>query len=447
MTSTQFRMIKSLRLTIKTITGERGGLSQIDRDHHLNGSFKQLCNKRGFTEILFPGTSKEVLDDLPKNLKEVLEWEDLELDLNKISKNAADVLESIKNKGRSQGDIMDETTESVLLPQIGQEALAKGIIEGVRRLSRRVSQMSARINQVIASPSSQQASMDQIDDEVLQSLLGGTRVGIQREYLGEEWSNLIRNDILRYIRNEKMTVVNKDGGVAPSGDASKARQQEATQMCWIESSSALVEQYPAVTQLIKHVHALPYELNLKWGTTGPVQLLEPAKGCTMLLYYPRGSSQMPRVDSRDDGSDLDSGIRITSTYILTAEPISSTATGAKASSSNTSNSGSGSSNSSGFAEDVGTGAGTGTGSDTTAISNGREMEIDGHEVHDDVTSAVASVGGLNFYDPASGARLQNVPIVDDTLVLHQATKVRNEKTPATCGYFVLIFFMQGKQEE
>jgi hypothetical protein len=120
------RMIKSVRATIKTITTERGGLMQISQNHHLNGTFKQLCNKSMFAEVLFPGTSADVLAGLPKDLKEILEWSDLELDLTKIAKNAAEVLESIKKKGKTQGDVMDETTENVLLPQIGQEALAKG---------------------------------------------------------------------------------------------------------------------------------------------------------------------------------------------------------------------------------------------------------------------------------------------------------------------------------
>lgn len=122
----QLRMLKSVRATIKTITSERGGLQQIAQNHHLNGTFKQLCNKAMFAEILFPGTTAEVLEGLPKNLKEVLEWEDLQLDQMKIARNAAEVLENIKKKGGAVGDIMDETTENVLLPQIGQEALSKG---------------------------------------------------------------------------------------------------------------------------------------------------------------------------------------------------------------------------------------------------------------------------------------------------------------------------------
>lgn len=259
------RMLKSVRSTIKTITAERSGLMQISQSHHLNGTFKQLCYKGSFAEILFPGTSSDVLNGLPKNLKEVLEWSELEIDLNKIAKNAAEVLENIKNKGRLQGDVMDEATETVLLPQIGQEALSKGIIEAVRKLSRRVSQMSARISQAIASPTAPQAALDQLDDAVLEELFSETRVGVQREFLGEEWTKLIRNDIIRYMRNEKMSVLNKDGGVTADGLSSSSAVVPAhlTRMCWIEPSGALTENYAALAELISQLHALPFELNCK----------------------------------------------------------------------------------------------------------------------------------------------------------------------------------------
>jgi hypothetical protein len=370
----QLKMMKSLRATIKTITKERGGLAEVSREHHLNGSFKQLCHKNLFTELLFPGTTTEVLEGLPKDLREVLQWEDLELDLEKISKNATDVLESIKNKGRSSGDVMDETTETVLLPQIGQEAMAKGIIEAVRRLSRRVSQMSAKISQAFASPTGSQAELDQLDDEVLGALVGRCRVGVQDEYLGEHWARLIRQDIHRYIANEKLTVLNRDGGVSVAGSGSGLGSSGAgagaggagvgaassssshARMCWIEPSAALADQYAAIAELIEKMHALPFELNRKWDGVSTLKLLEPAKGCTMLLYYPAGSSQMPRMDSRDDGSDLDSGIRITCTYTLAA----------------------------------------GDGID------GMDMDTE-----DEAT------GCLNFYDPVTNQPVKTVPIVDD----------------------------------
>ena len=259
------RMLKSVRATIKTITTERGGMSQIAQNHHLNGTFKQLCSST-LTEVLFPGTSAEVLEGLPKNLKEVLEWNELNLDLAKISKNGAEVLESIKNKGRAQGDVMDANTETVLLPQIGQEALAKGIIEAVRKLSRKVSQMSAKISQSFASPTAEQATLDQLDDIVLEGLLGEHRVGVQLDFLGEEWSKLIRADILRYMRNEKLSVLNKDGGVMVDGKATSSTSTpiaNLTRMCWIEPSAGLSQNYAALAEVIKQLHALPFELNRK----------------------------------------------------------------------------------------------------------------------------------------------------------------------------------------
>lgn len=259
------RMLKSVRATIKTITTERGGLTQISQNHHLNGTFKQLCNKNVFSEMLFPGTSAEVLDGLPKDLKEILAWEELQLDLIKIAKNASDVLESIKNKGKMQGDIMDETTETVLLPQIGQEALSKGIIEAVRKLSRRVSQMSARISQAVASSTAPQALLDQLDDEVVGNLFGEQQVGVQREFLGDDWTKLIRNDIVRYMRNEKLSVLNRDGTVMVDGRGASSSVVAAnlTRMCWIEPSATLTESYAALSELIGQIHALPFELNCK----------------------------------------------------------------------------------------------------------------------------------------------------------------------------------------
>ena len=55
---------------------------------------------------------------------------------------------------------------------------------------------------------------------------------------------------------------------------------------------------------------------MKGAEATTLRLLEPSKGCTMLLHYPAGSSQMTRVDSFDDGSDFDSGIRYVDTGLL-----------------------------------------------------------------------------------------------------------------------------------
>lgn len=249
----------------------------------------------------------------------------------------------------------------------------------MRKLSRRASQMSAKINQNIASPTDPQATLDQLDDACLGELFSEVKVGVQREFLGEDWTRLLRSDIVRYLRHEKMSVLNKDGGVMVEGGGRASASGSATvvpanlaRMCWVEPSATLTEQYAGLAEVILQLHALPFELNcklknfccapkrgpqtevnlhvnmfhftytvhmplvstyllriyvksllifpsmflpmidcvtVKAGAATPLRLLEPAKGCTMLLHYPQGASQMARIDSRDDGSDLDSGIR------------------------------------------------------------------------------------------------------------------------------------------
>ena len=271
MNSTQFKMMKSLRQTIKTIVSEKSGVDHVRRDHHLEGTFKLICDSKTMPDIFFPGTSVEVLKGLPKDLRDVLQWKDISLDIQKIAKNAAEVLDNIKIKGAQRGDFMDEATEAVLLPQIAQEALAKGLIEAVRALSRRVSSINAKVSFHFADSEAEEAKMDQLDEDTVNIFLRQA-IAVQNEYLGEEWSDVIRNDIKRYIRDEKLSAVGADGGptvrkVDSSSESTKFYSEKGgadsvcSKMCWLEMSSTLTEKYPAISEAVKMLHSLPFELN------------------------------------------------------------------------------------------------------------------------------------------------------------------------------------------
>lgn len=289
MDSKEYQILKSLKCTVGIITSERGGLSIIAREHCLNGTFKQLCNNKLFAELCFPGTSKVVLDELPKNLKEILEWKELKLDMTKIAKNAVQVLENIQIKGRRQGDIMDEATEKALIPQIAQEALAQGIIECVRSLSRKVSQISAKMTLNVASITSEKAQLDQLEEEVVHNLIidFDKMYGVQCDYMGHEWAQLIRKDIIRFMEIEKMTLMSNNGTVVTKANISRTKlkkgpptsstdsdsiddiattsHQQKASMCWIESNNSMLSgKYPALLELVSQLHALPFELNCKF---------------------------------------------------------------------------------------------------------------------------------------------------------------------------------------
>ena len=110
-------MLTHVKDIVKSI--QRGDLTNAGllKNHYLTGKFKNLCDKEYFQRTLFPGFSKEAAQSMPQNMRELLLWNQLTLDLTKVARNAAKVLVSVKEKGQKRGDIMDAESERTLTPQ------------------------------------------------------------------------------------------------------------------------------------------------------------------------------------------------------------------------------------------------------------------------------------------------------------------------------------------
>lgn len=193
----QYRMFVSLRQTIETITKTPNGIYEIEKQHHLKGLFVTLIDPASMRQALFPGIPADVLSILPRNLREVLQWKDLHLDYIAIAANATEVLSNIKAKGVRTGDIMDPQTELVLLPQIAQEALARAIVTSVHALKQQHSKALTASNEVsIASIQDQRALQEVLDEDVVEALCS-RQFAIQREYMGRDWTDVVRKDMCR----------------------------------------------------------------------------------------------------------------------------------------------------------------------------------------------------------------------------------------------------------
>lgn len=269
-------MKTSLRTTLEKIKKSKYGLAEIASQHHLNGTFKALCDEKSFAELLFPGIPLEQRNILPKNLREVIIWSELILDENDIVKKASSVLTNIKLKGEKVGDIMDLTTEMVLLPQITQEALGKAVVDGIRNLNRRISNMSAHVSAVIASTEAKEAQFDQLEPDVTDDLLvaaeehssssNSSGFGIQDDYMGEDWIGLILSDVKRYAKDEKLSYVDSAGAAVVSEGVRKiAGSSPELQVSWLENNQAMQEKYPALAELVQQLHALPFEINCTYN--------------------------------------------------------------------------------------------------------------------------------------------------------------------------------------
>lgn len=257
--SLEYRMFRAMRQTIEKITLERNGLREIQQSHYLNGTFRQLCDSATMVEVLYPGASADVLRNMPKNLKELLEWLDLELDLRELSVKAVEVLTNIKAKGAAKGEFMDKETENVLIPQISQESLSKGIIDAVRKLNRKVSATVASRMKLVADPESEKATKNQLLETTI-SFLIKEKFSFQQNFFGQDWVNYARKDVERFVKYEKMSAIDSQGNVMPKSSCVD-ESCGVNYICWIELDSFLKENYPALAEVVEELHCLPYELN------------------------------------------------------------------------------------------------------------------------------------------------------------------------------------------
>lgn len=256
---------------------QSGEFSSSDANTHmLQGTFRKLVEKETFSDALFPGVPQDVANTLPKNLRELFEWNGVDKlvlhEATQMTKSASNILEGVRVRGEARGDIMDPATETVLIPQIAQETFARAVVDIVRNLSKRASNLNARLNLSVASPQVSQASLDQLDDHIFEYLINEDASAVQDTFLGEDWARLVLSDVVRYAKTEKMTDMSFLPHVstlpryeeiqeqATPPPASQESMNDKVRIAWIESKETAV-MYPALSEAIRNLHSLPYEIN------------------------------------------------------------------------------------------------------------------------------------------------------------------------------------------
>eukprot|EP01041_Mallomonas_annulata_P007390 gene7390-15087_t len=290
----------------------------------LQGTFKQLMTRSTFLDILYPGTPLSIRNTLPQNLKELIRWEVIAIEIRKeltsMSRSATKILEGVKSKGALRGEFMDDMERRVVVTQIAQETLARQLVNTVRSLGAKASAVHAQLtlepairpqppvtdplaaadtahnaNVNVTETETDRMMQNQLDDDIVANLftpcgVGGEELGgersqrrlrycVQDEFLGKEWCDLLLTDLLRYVGKETMTDM-----TILYDDSQKHLQQQQQhneqrvntststsvsygRTCWLETetdeSFLLSQSYPALAEAIVALHALPYELNAR----------------------------------------------------------------------------------------------------------------------------------------------------------------------------------------
>jgi hypothetical protein len=297
--TTEMQFLNSLRQLVKKVVNHDLKDPEYLNVLQVNPTFRKLMDNKSFADIVFPGTPISVLKSLPKTLRDLLMWKDLAVDIQKIVHSANSIFENVVGKGSARGDFMDEETKHVLIPLIIQEAMARELITAVRDLGKVLSSVKAKTSLNFASVAADEAGNDFLDSNAVSDLCDMNKgIATYHNFLGSDMLPLLLDEVNRYICNEKMTPIMTDDNIILS------------KVAWIESDIVEVY-YPVLSEAIKQLHSLPYEINAKSNTA--LSLMQPSKGCTMLSYFPVGGSQPLRIDNRKEGS-VDSGLMVSCAY-------------------------------------------------------------------------------------------------------------------------------------
>jgi hypothetical protein len=303
-----------------------------------DGVFAKLLQQEAFQKLIYPGIPKDQLELAPQNLQALLAdpWYEEELLglMPKVQQKAESVLENVKKKAvLQQGEYMDPQTEQMLRPQILQEAFGREIIQMVHRINYKKHLMLTQDHRTIASPQEECAQWDQLSQDFLLQifkpaipslvtsspngdvLLPG--VAYMDEFMGEEWTELIRKDIDRLIETQqlvKMSAVEEEQQKILYGKTTNTQTSIAGgggSMRFLDLSECQ-QSFPALAEAIEKLQALPYEMNLK--RQPQVQLCAQFTRSTALCRLQKGDGQRPRLDCGQ--GQRDNGIKLSCLYFI-----------------------------------------------------------------------------------------------------------------------------------
>ncbi|ETV79468.1 hypothetical protein H257_07469 [Aphanomyces astaci] len=295
------------------------GLESANQDC-LDGVFAKLTNETDFRKVMYPGMTADDIRNhhMPRTLKQLLEdpWYEQEMiDLMpKIQAKANSVLDNVKRKGATVGDVMDAATEAILRPQVLREAFGREVLTMLQRVATKKHAMLAQDASRIADPDAACALWDQLHEATLTSLLGADSAprffGVQDDFLGADFVPLVRSDVLR---------MHKQGQLV-RGDGCHVRFLDIS----TDSNKSFADNFPALADLVEKLHALPHEINHKRRRRHDhhptaIQLCAESTCATTLVALQAGESQPMRLDCGVDAQH-DNGYRITCIYCISGMP-------------------------------------------------------------------------------------------------------------------------------
>ena len=326
-----------------------------DAQGNIERTFAALLDPKGFRARIFPGLKIPDGFNAPQSLRELLNDPRfdgaLESIMPAVLAQADSVISNVKKRAAKSGEIMDAATESQLRPRVLLEAFARQVTKVTAQTSAAFLRNAMQAMARPASAEDERAEWDQLSDPLLAGIGNGgggmdgggdsdtdghkaAMWGTQDGFMDDEWPAAILEDLVRLERSGRLSVADPDmiqpasdgdggGGVAAARtSAGKSDRQHTFATLGRDECG---EDYPALSELIEQLEALPFEINKKWSSSSlktaaegrpPQVLAEPGQISCAVSRLPPGVGRRLSVDGLTRGEP--NGREISFLYVVSA---------------------------------------------------------------------------------------------------------------------------------
>ena len=285
------------------------------REVLLDGVFKRMMDPRSFRKSVFPFVES---NDVPGSLLELLVDEKyislLIHIMPKVRKKAESIVEGANRRARNSGDL-GQVMPSSMVWHVTLEGFARELIGSIKEYTAAL--MRVHNQSLHASPDDESATCAQFDEETLASL---ERDGfaIQDDFFGADWTELLREDAMRFCRIETSAFVSSDvvsGILSQSSHGCESERSQASRpSVAVLREKICLEKYPALAEALDAMSAFPHELNKRVSS---FRLARSIEGDAMICLFKGSGCHEPwRLDSSTRGQD--NGFRVSFVYYFSS---------------------------------------------------------------------------------------------------------------------------------
>ncbi|CZU00146.1 hypothetical protein PFAG_05538 [Plasmodium falciparum Santa Lucia] len=284
-----------LERNIRIETGTEDKLNLKNCLCYNNENCSEECNKINISSYKFKKDEDDILGEIIDNEKEK---ENIECNIGLITQRVFSIYTNVIKKAKLEGTYnINLETDNFIRRDIFRLVFHKYILQNTRNKIKQIQCKDTKNIISLANPLHiKDVELNKINSDTIANLMNNY-IGIQKNFLGKQYMNLIYNELIFIEYNNQFNEFNTE-----------YKNIRTDLFCWAYITSLDREKQKGLYKLLKELSYLPYELNKKANLSLQLSTL------FQFLYFSPNHSFLK--NHSDGGYDnLDNGKKITCIYI------------------------------------------------------------------------------------------------------------------------------------